>query len=300
MQFSSVIFFSIPPIDVEDDSFENALRNRALKPLGPLDRCARGFISPFGSSSQSFIHVIGECVLFTVGGHDKVLPAAAVNAVVDAKLDAIEQKTGERPKGKAKARIKDDTLQELLPKALVKPFRCHAYIDKKRGFLAVGNGSMATAEAVVSAVRAALGSFGAIRIMSEGNPAMVFTDWVRNGSLPNGMLLGDECEIKELVEGGAVAKLQRYDLPSDEVEQQIRHGKHCTKVAVSHEAAVSFVIDSTLVLRKVKLDSGKIEPIHDPASNPAAELDARFALISSEFGLIFDKLSQALSFRVIE
>lgn len=300
MQFSSVTFFSIPPMDLDDDAFEDALRSKAVKPLGPLETCARGFVSPFGNSSQAYIHVVGECVLFAVGGFDKILPAAAVNALVDAKLDKIEAQTGERPKGKAKSRIKDDTLQELLPKALVKPFRCYAYIDKSRGILAVGNGSMATAETVVSTVRAALGSFGALRVIADGNPSTIFTDWVRTGDLPEGMSLGDECEIKELVEGGAVAKLQRYELPSDEVDQQIRHGKHCTKVALNHDESVSFVIDNTLVLRKLKFDSDKVDPIQDPSSNPAAEIDAKFALISSELGSIFDKLSQSLSFRPFE
>ncbi|MFH7376134.1 recombination-associated protein RdgC, partial [Pseudomonas syringae pv. tagetis] len=78
---------------------------------------------------------IAEHLWLTVGGEDKILPAAVVNDLLERKLEEIEEKEGRRPGGRERKRMKDDLLHELLPRAFVKSSRNDAFIDLQHGYV---------------------------------------------------------------------------------------------------------------------------------------------------------------------
>jgi recombination associated protein RdgC len=305
MFFRNLTFFRMPgtwgglfQTSVADDftGIDQHLAAAALKPVGPLEMSSRGFVSPFGRGNEAYSHGVGDCTWIAIGGEDKILPAAVVNELLAAKLDEFEEREGRRPGGKTRKRLKDDLLHELLPRAFVKPSRTDAYFDFARGFICVDTSSRRTGDAIVSEVRRACGTFPAMPINAEVAPRGVLTGWLAGEPLPEGLALGEECELRDAMEGGAVVKCQYQDLRCEEIEKHLEAGKQVTRLALTLDDRVSFVLGEDLTLRKVRFLDGVYDDwdMRDESGDLRAELEARFALMSGEIGRLFDLLERAL------
>ncbi len=295
MFFRNLTFFRFPQSFALRPSFLDELAECALKPVGSLEFQSRGFVSPFGAGGEFLANRIGDCIWLTLGGEDKILPAAVINGELSKRLRAVEEAEGRRLGGRARKRLKEDVVHELLPKALVKPSRLNAYLDLRRGFIAIDTASRKQAEGFVTELRHALGSFPALPLNAEVSPRALLTGWIGGETLPVGLDLGEECDLKDPVDGGATAKLQHQELLGDEIRQHLESGKQVSRLGLTFgdgvTFAMGFVLGEDLVARKVKLFDGAIESLENVERDSLnAELDARFALFSGEVGRLFDVL----------
>lgn len=294
MFFRNLTLFRFPAsLDLTD--LDARLSGCALKPVGPLDLSSRGFVSPFGHDGEALSHRIGDAIWLTVGGEDKLLPGAVVNDLLAKKLAKMEQAEGRKPGGRARKRIKEDLVHELLPRAFVRPLRTDAILDLEHGLCVVDTSSRKTAEAVVGELRHALGSFPALPLNAETAPRAVLTGWIAGEPLPDGLSLGDECELKDAADRGAVVKCQRQELTGEEIGKHLEAGKQVTRLALTLDDHVSFVLGEDLILRKFKLLEGAVDQLESTERDDIrAELDARFALMSAELKRLFTVLAPAL------
>lgn len=296
MFFRNLTFFRFPTtLAAALEEIEARLDECRLKPVGPLEMGSRGFVSPFGREAETLSHRVGDCIWLTVGGEDKILPAAVVNDMVARKAAELEEREGRKLGGRARKKLKDEILHDLLPKAFVRPVRTNAYLDLEHGFIAIDTSSRKQGEAVVSQVRAALGSFPALPLNAEVAPRSVLTGWIAGETLPEGLELGDECELKDGLDKGAVVKCQRQELVGDEIGKHLESGKQCTRLALALEEHVSFVLGEDLIVRKLKFLDGAVESLENTERESIqAEMDARFALMSAELKRLFTVLEKAL------
>lgn len=293
MFFRNLTLFRFPTtLDLSD--LETQLAACALKPCGALELFSRGFMSPFGQHGDAFTHHSDGALWLTVGGEDKLLPGAVVNDLLQKKLVAIEEKEGRKPGGRTRKRIKDELVSELLPRAFVRPVRTDALIDETLGVIAVDTSSRKTAEAVVSEVRRALGSFPALPLNAEVAPRAILTGWIAGDPLPDGLALGDECELRDPTDSGAVVKIQRMELSGEEIAKHLEAGKQATRLALTLDDHVSFVLGEDLVVRKFKLLDGAVDQMEaSDGDDIVAELETRFALMAGEFKRLFGVLEAA-------
>jgi len=294
MFFRNLTLFRFPTsLDVSD--LESHLATCALKPVGPLELSSRGFIPPFGRDAEALSHRIGDALWLTVGSEDKLLPGAVVNDLLQKKLAELEQKEGRRPGGRTRKRLKEDLVHELLPRAFVRPGRTDALLDLEHGLCVVDTSSRKSGENVVSEIRHALGSFPALPLNAEVAPRAVLTGWIAGEPLPEGLSLGDECELKDAADKGAVVKCQRQELLGDEIGKHLEAGKQVTRLALTLDDHVSFVLGEDLVIRKFKLLDGAVDQLESTERDDLhAELDARFALMAGEVKRLFSVLEPAL------
>ena len=270
--------------------------DHALKPLGALELSTRGFVSPFGRNHDSLSHQVGDCVLIALGGEDKILPAAVVNDVLAEKLDAIRENEGRSPGGKERKRLKGEVLTDLLPRAFAKPSRTMAYLDMGTNWLIVDTASRRNAEAIVSAIREALGSFPALPVNAENSPRAILTGWIGGEELPEGFALGDECELRDPVDQGAIAKLRRQEMTANEIAEHLKAGKQCFHLGLVFAERLSFVLGEDMVVRKLKfLETATEELGKDNRESLEAEMDANFALMSGELRLLLERLEKTFS-----
>lgn len=303
MIFRNLTFFRFPshfeglfPTPVADslDGLSDALREAALKPVGPMQLFSSGFLSPYGVDSDVFTQRVGDAVLVTLGRESRVLPAAVVDDLLRKKLAEVEQQEGHRPGGRARKRIKEDLIAELLPRAFVEPSRGSAYFDMRRGFIAVDLSSRSGSEFFVSSVRAAIGSFPALPLNAETAPRAILTGWLAGNELPEGLSLGDECELHDPADSGAKVKIQRLELGGEEVQSHLEAGMQCVRLALVLDDHASFVFGEDLVVRKLKLLDGAMEALDSQEREDIQqELDARLALMAGEVGRLFDVLERA-------
>ncbi len=286
------LFRFAPSLDLAE--LEAQLAECALKPVGPLELSSRGFIAPMGQHHDAYAHLCDGARWLTVGGEDKLLPGAVVNDLLQKKLAAIEEKEGRKPGGRTRKRLKDELITELLPRAFVRPVRTDALIDGTLGVIAIDTSSRKSGEAVVSEVRRALGSFPALPLNAEVAPRSILTGWLAGDVLPDGLALGDECELRDPTDTGAVVKIQRMELVGDEIAKHLEAGKQCTRLALTLDDHVSFVIGEDLIVRKFKLLDGAVDQLEAADSDDiVAELQARLALMTGEFKRLFTVLEGA-------
>ncbi|MFP7723367.1 recombination-associated protein RdgC [Lysobacter sp. A3-1-A15] len=295
MFFRNLTLFRFPTTH-SFDALDTGLAECLLKPVGPMELSSRGFVPPLGRDTEALSHRSGDALWVSVGSEERLLPGSVVNDLLGKKLAEIERKEGRKPGGRTRKRIKDELIVDLLPRAFIKPGRTDALIDQEHGLLVVDSSSRKSAENVASEIRRALGSFPALPLNAEVAPRSVLTGWVAGEPLPDGLSLGDECELRDPVDQGAVVKCQRMELDDNaEIAKHLESGKQVTRLALNLDDHVQFVLGEDLVIRKFKLLDGAVDQLDSgDAGDMLAELDARFALMSAEVKRLFVVLERAL------
>ncbi|MEA9551698.1 recombination-associated protein RdgC [Xanthomonas campestris] len=295
MFFRNLTMFRFPT-SLNLAAVEELLPNFVLKPVGPLEMTSRGFVSPFGrEETEQLSHRLGDFLWLAVGGQDKMLPGAVINDALEQKCAEIEKADGRRPGGKARKRLKDDIIHELLPKAFVRNSRTDVILDLANGVAIVNTSSRKTGENVMSEIRGMLGSFPALPLSAELAPRAVLTGWIAGEPLPAALSIGEEAELRDPIEGGAIVKCQHQELRGDEIEKHLEAGKQVTKLALVLDDNLSFVLGDDLVIRKLKFLDGALDQLaNTDGDGLRAELDARFALQSGEVRRLFLVLEQAM------
>lgn len=269
-----------------------ALTARALRPCGPLEIATRGFVSPFGPDSAVLSHTVGKATLVTLGSEEKLLPPAVVNVELGKRLRREAERRGRPVGGRQRRAIKAEVLDTLLPQAFVRPSRLDAYLDTENGWVVLDTASRKAAEATLTALREALGSFPAQPLAPAETPRALLTRWLAHGALPEGLELGEECELRDPA-GGAVIRCRRQPLESAEVRAHLKQGKEVFQLGLVFEDRASFVLDEDLVVRRLRfLDVVQDSLDADGRDSAEAELDARFALMTLELTRLFQGMEQ--------
>jgi recombination associated protein RdgC len=295
MFFRNLTLFRFSPAVADDlNRLDEALADHRLRPCGPLEMSTRGFVPPVGRGEEApLTHAVNACTLVTVGGEDKLLPAAVVNDELARRVQKIAEEEGRKVGGRERKRLKEDLLNELLPRAFVRSSRMSAYVDKKHGWLVLDTSSRKSAENALTQLREALGSFPAVPLAPEEGPRTLMTDWLANGNLPAGLAFGDECELRDPATAtGAIARCRRQDLETDEVKEHLRNGKQVFQLGLTFDERISFVLGEDLVVRKLRFLDVVLDELADSPQDSAAELDARFALLTLELERLLGKLEE--------
>jgi len=248
MEFRNITLFRFSPLVGMDVSVRLpvVVHEHPLRDVGPLEMSTQGFVPPT-------IHS-GEFVGAQVGTQSKILPAAAISLRVARKVAEIAEREGRKVSGRERKRIREDVITDMLPGAPVREARISSYADTIRGWLVIGTASRKAAENVVSQYREALGSFPAVPLAPEEGPRVLMTDWLANGSLPAGLALGDECELRDPASNtGAIVRCRRMELESNEVREHLRNGMQVYRLGLVYDDRLSFVLGEDLTLRKVTL-----------------------------------------------
>lgn len=270
----------------------DALAEHRLRPVGPMELFTRGFVPTVGrGENDPLTHTVDTCTLFTLGGEDKLLPAAVLNEALHRKVQHIAEEEGRKVGGRERKRLKEDLLTELLPRAFVVGSRISGYVDTKNQWLVIDTASRKGAENLLTQVREALGSFPAVPLAPEEGPRVLMTDWLLNSNLPPNFTMGDECELRDpATSTGAIAKCSRQDLDSEEVVEHLRNGKQVFKLGLVFDDRISFVLGEDLVIRKLKFLDVVVDQLGDSAESREQELEATFTLMTLELQRLFAQL----------
>ncbi len=294
MFFRNLTLFRFPESSAEAlENLETDLDEKRLRPCGPIELATRGFVSPFGREAEELLHRVGPYALLTVGSEDKLLPSSVIAEALSVKIAEINEKESRRIGGRERKRLKEEVVSELLPRAFVRPSRLFAYLDTENGWFVVDTASRKPAEEAVSEVREALGRFPATPMAPNDSPRALMTDWLASGKLPPGLAWGDEVELRDPAEAGAVVRCRRQDLESDEIREHLKSGKQVFQLGLELDERMSFVLGEDLAIRKLRFLDVVLDELGDDASESArAEIDSRFALMTLELKRLFEKLDE--------
>ncbi len=271
------------PFELTPEELDEQLAARPSRPLGDLEPAFTGWTQPLGEEGTQLVHAVGNCIMVCARKEEKILPAATVRELLEQRLAEIEEKEGRRPGAKARRELKENIIFEMMPRAFSKSSRQYAYIDRKHGWLLVDTASATRAEEVISLLRECLGSFPVVPLATEEAPVDVMTQWLKDRSVPTGLEIGDECELRDLVEDGGIVRARREDLFSDEIQAHVQGGKRVMKLAMTWKERVSFVLDEHFILRRLRFEDAVLDEAGESRAESFAErFDADFALMSGE------------------
>ncbi|RBP25631.1 recombination associated protein RdgC [Marinobacter pelagius] len=290
------VFRFTKPFDISPEELEEKLEADAFKPCGPQETSRQGWVAPLGKHGEQLVHSANGYHLISLRKEEKILPGPVVKEAVEERAEAIEIEQGRKVRRKEKDEIKEQVMLEMLPQAFSKNRRCYAYLAPQDGVLVVDAGSAKQAEDLASTLRKSLGSLPVRPPAVEQSPAFTFTGWLNETiDLPASIALGSECELKDPSEDGGVVRCKGLDLKADEIRNHLEAGMQVTKLAVTWDENVSFVLDEELGIRRLKFGETLQEQLDDvDADDAVAKFDAAFSLMTLELSRMIPGLLEAL------
>ncbi len=291
MWFKNLCLFRFTtPFALDAEELHARLAEHAFTPCASLELVSKGWVSPLGRHSEQLAHAANGCILICARREEKILPSAAVRELVDDKVIAIEEQEARRVRRKERDQIRDEILLELLPRALTRSRRTFGYVSVADGLLVVDASSAKAAEEFVALLRQTLGSLPTVPCTTKQSPAAVLTDWLAEQP-PADITLGEDYELRESGEEGAIVRCRRQDPEAEEVKTHLRSGKYAVKLAIDWNQRLSCVLDAELGVRRLRFsDIVEEERAGVEAEDEVSRLDADFALMTMELAQFIPRL----------
>ncbi len=212
-----------------------------------------GWIEPRGEAHGPLVEAVDGQLMLQLMIETRTLPGSVVNRKAKERVAQIEASTGRKPGNKEIRSIKDDIRLELLPLAFTKQASIAVWIDPKGRWLIIDAASQAKADEVVTQLVKSLDGLALSLIDTKLSPTSAMSEWLIEQQAPAGFSVDRECELKAADESKAVVRYSRHPLDNDEVKQHVTSGKLPTRLALTWDSRVSFVLTENLQLKKLAL-----------------------------------------------
>lgn len=293
MWFKNIFIYRLP---VDCAITAAALQEKlALKPLLPcsgLDKQSRGWVSCRGD--DRLVHAANGQILFALGVEQKLLPATIITRFAKERVADIEAQQGYKVGRKEMKDLKEAITEELLPRAFALLRTTYAWIDMANGFLVIDAASAAKAEELLEFLNKTLDDLPVKPLHTELSPVAAMTDWLAGEAAPAGFTIDRELELRATGESRATVRYANHALEGDEILAHIAAGKRATRLGLTWNDRISFVLTEQLQIKRLEfLDIIKEESttLADTADE-LFELD--FTLMTGELAKMLVDLTDAL------
>ncbi len=279
------------PFDLSPEQLGEQLAQRAFEPCPKSQALSLGWVSPLGPDSSELVHAANGRFLLKLKREEKLLPATVVREQLEEKVAVIEAEQARKVYRKERLTLKDEIVQDCLPRAFSRSSSVFAYIDTRSNWIFVDAASAARAEELLNLLRECIGTFPVVLPQVNNAPSATMTNWLVHHNLPDDFALGEECELREPGEEGGVVRCRGVDLLSEEVETHLNAGKQVARVALGWEERLNLVLAEDLCLRRLKFSDELMKENEDlPEGDDAARLDADFALMSDAVSALQERV----------
>lgn len=297
--FRSVRFYSVSsPWPDSEQALSEKLASAAFKPCGAYTERSSGFEPPTGSEDAPLARRVAGTDLMRLRNQTRILPTAAVNEALEVRLAEYRNRMQEEPGRRTKRKLKEQTRDELLPKALLKSDRTTALFLLNENILAVGTASESRAERFLELLRMALGKLDA-EPLAFARPIENVLQRVLAGDPPPKFALGREARFRDRADVKGSVRWSEMDLTNGNVRRCITDGMELTHLQIEFDGALQAVLDSKGTLGKLKLVG--LEEAADEAAegaevveDPLVRLDAELALLGGSLRQLIVGLRHAL------
>lgn len=250
--FKNVIMYRIAAgWSVSAEEIEARLQDNHFVECGASQEKSMGWVEPRGEANGPLLEVVAGQWILQLMLETRALPASVVNRKAQERVAQIEASTGRKPGKKETRDLKDDIRLELLPMAFTKQSSTRVWIDREAQLLVTDAGSQARADELITLLVQSLPGLVLSLVNTQLSPGAAMADWLVSQEAPQGFSVDRECELKAADESKAVVRYARHRLDTDEVRQHIEGGKMPTRLALTWNDRVSFVLTEGLQLKKL-------------------------------------------------
>ena len=291
MWFKNLQLYRLPQgWAVEAESFEQQLARLPLQGCGTTDPRSLGWVAP--RDGGSLVHAVNQQWLIALGVEEKLLPASIVKRLAGERAKEIEEVDGRRIGRRELRELQEQMTLELLPRAFVRRRTTHAWIDRGNGWLVVDAASPAKAEEVLEHLRRSLDSLPAKVVKPLQSPSAAMTGWVAAGEAPTGFTLDQDLELRSAEK--ASVRYANHSLEGEEIRQHIADGKVVTRLAMTWNDRISFVLNDLLQIKRLAFLDILKEQSESQADDADERFDIDFTLMTGEGAQLLADLLTAL------
>jgi recombination associated protein RdgC len=274
-------------------ALEDSIAKTPFVECGSTQPMSCGWVPPRGKAQGALVESVGGHWLLMLMVERKLLPAAVVRRRTDELAAQVERDSGRKPGKTLRRELQEQATLELLPRAFTKRAGFRVWIDARHQRLMVDASSAARADEVVAELLKAVDGLALAPLQTAQTPATTMADWLLEGEPPAAFTVDRECELKADDESKAVVRYARHRLDTDEVREHIRSGKRPTRLALTWQARVSFVLNDAGQLRRIAFLDVVFQ--NRPSRGDADDgFDADAAIATGELSLLLPELLEAL------
>lgn len=297
MWFKNLQLYRLPaPWALDLAKFEEQLAR------GPFVRCpasqpmSRGWVSPRGDGA--LVYALERQWLVALAVEQRLLPSSVVNDEVRERAEAMEAQQGFAPGRKQLKELRERVTEELMPRAFTRTRKTYVWIDPQAGWFGVDAASPAKADEVIEHLRNCLDDFPLKPVATQRSPQSAMADWLAGGEAPAGFTIDRDCELKAVGEEKAAVRYVRHPLDgdaiADEIKAHLAGGKLPTKLALTWDDRVSFVLGEKMEIKRLAFLDLLKEEAEKSVEHADEQFDADFALMTGEFSRFVPQLVIAL------
>ncbi len=286
MFFTNLMIYRITQeMEFDIEALEAALATKPAREPVSQELSTYGFVAPFGKGEHApLVHDSYGFQLIATRQVEKIMPGNVIRDDLRARVEKIEADQGRKVYRKERDQLKDELIQEMLPKAFPRRKATFAAIDRKAGLIIVNTASPRTAEDLLSTLREVLGTLPVRPITVKLAPVATLTDWLTTKKPADDFFVLDECTLADTHEDGGTANLKRQDLTGEETQMHLTTGKVATKVSLAWQDKLTFVVDDKLGIKRLKFaDLLQDQAESDGGDDALGQLDAAFVLMMLTF-----------------
>lgn len=243
------------------DTVEAMLRNLSgdhskFKPCTPAQATSVGFVPALGDGE--LLYQQEACTLFCVRTETKILPPSVVRELLDERIDSIESAQGRKVYRSERLSLKDEIVQDCLPRAFSKHRDVRGYIDVTSRLLIIDTATAVTAENVANHLRQAIGGLSILPLMGQESAETALTSWLSEIRDMHPFRVGFECEMQSNIDEGS-GKYKGEDLHgSDAVQSMINESMRVKSLDMHHPDGLSFKCKRDWILARLRWDDALI------------------------------------------
>ncbi len=118
------------------------------------------------------------------------------------------------------------------------------------------------------------------------------TSWVADGESPGRFAIDQDLELRSAE--NAIVRYAKHTLDGDEIPQHIATGKSVTRLALTWNDRISFVLSSDMHIKRLSFLDILKEENDGQAENEEERFDLDFTLMTGELALLHKELVDAL------
>lgn len=230
---------------------EQDLQAERFVECGASQEKSIGWVAPRGEDHGALVEAVAGQLVLKLMIETRAVPGSVLTRKVKERVAQIEATTGRKPGKKETRDIKDDIRLELLPMAFTKQASVLVWIDPQARTLVIDAASQAKADEVVTLLVRSLPGLAVTLLNTRLSPTAAMSQWLISQDPPAGFSVDRECELKAADESKAVVRYARHPLDTAEVRGYVESGKLPTRLALTWDSRVSFVLTEGLQLKKL-------------------------------------------------
>jgi recombination associated protein RdgC len=278
-----------------EQSLSTSLEENAFEPCGRFSERSAGWEAPGGEDNPLLCRRLMGADLLQLRTQSRIIPAAAVKEALEQRVAEFRQRTRLEPPRRELTRMKMETRDELIGRALLKSERARACAIPSASILAVDVATASKAEWLLDQLRPCLPTVRCTPLEFDTKPDVLMKRMFQ-GDLPKGFRLGLECRMQSPADARTTGTWRNVELSDAAIQRHVADGMRLTHLGLVFDEVMSFVLSEDGSISKLDLLQGDDADSTDE-QEPLAAMDADFALLAGSVQRLVAALQGALAKR---